>query len=151
MPKLPSKTNDKLIAPSVATILGGSYAKVDRAHVETLATSVLDAAGLCPGYEMRLHAFMPPYANQMDAPGGYVEFWLEKQSEPSLMFVVEFDGKEHVRFGFSNLSIASMQKAAENYDPSEYASVACFDEFWLFACTVAKRLEVTKLHIMYGI
>lgn len=136
---------------SVATVIGASCADVDRTHVENLVSTVFSASGVCTGYELRLHAFMPPYKDVNDAPGGYMEFWFEKELEPSFMFALEFAGKEHERLRFSQLTLASMHEAAIHGDPGEYASVSCFDELWLFACKVANKLEVSKLHISYGI
>lgn len=135
----------------VATVYGGSCATVDKAHIKNLVDAVFSACGLRCGWSLRLQVFQPPYTNKADAPGGYMEFWIEHPAHPALMFAVEFAGTEHSRLVFSDLSLASMHEAGENSDPAEWASVACFDELWLFACNVAERLEVSKLHLSYGI
>ncbi len=136
----------------LATVCGGSYANVDKAHVEAMVAAVVAAAGSCFGGILQLHAFMPPYTDQRaDAPAGYLEFWIERPGASALMFAVEFGGKEHERFGFTALTLAALEEAAANHDPAEYATVANFDELWLFACNVAERLEVTKLELSYGL
>lgn len=135
----------------VATVCGGTHGSVDKAHVERLVEIVVAAAGDCSGAELRLHAFMPPYANKAEAPNGYMEFWIEAAGAPDMMFAVEFGGKEFPRLVFDALSQEMLLESAENSDPSDYASVASFDELWLFACNVAERLKVAKLHMSYGI
>ena len=136
---------------NVATVMGHSMADVDKSHVERMVVSVITAAGSCAGSTLRLHVFQPPYMPQANAPAGYMEFWIESSFEPTMMFTVEFQGTEHKRLGFSALSKKSLQEAAANMTPEEYASVSCFDELWLFACMVAERLSVTKIHMSYGV
>lgn len=136
----------------VASVYGHTYAKVDRQHIEALVSAVVNAAGNCFGSILNLHVFMPPYEDNAQAPDGYMEFRIDRPSESSLAFAVEFGGKEFERLPFSNLTLRDMKDAAKNFDSHNItASVANFDELWLFVCNVAERLQITKITTSFGI
>ena len=136
----------------VATVCGESYAWVNKDHLMNLVEHLFMTLGQCETHRLRLHVFQPPYRNQVQAPLGYMEFWLESELEPDMLFAVEFGDslRNHAVFP-EELTREVLQNDAEGCDPSMHATVANFDELWLFACRLAEKLKVAGLHMSYGI
>jgi hypothetical protein len=146
-----SETLENIPNASIATIMGGSVSNYDRAHVESLVTYIADLAGDYKGGSVCLHGMTLPYKIPSEAHDGYMEFRIEKEGLVPIAFGVEFGGKEHGRVGFADLTLETVQEAADWGDSaSNMASVFNFDELWLFANMVVQRLELSSVSIAFG-
>lgn len=123
----------------------------DLAHVESLVTCIAHLAGNYKGGSVCLHGMTLPYKNTDEAHDGYMEFRIEKNGLEPIAFGVEFGGKERDRIGFAELTLESLQEAADLGDTaSSMASVFNFDELWLFANKLVQRLGLTSVSIAFG-
>ncbi|WAJ37234.1 hypothetical protein OU800_21925 [Pseudomonas sp. GOM7] len=139
---------------SVAIVHGPALspaADLDLEHVCRLVESIFNAVGERPKSTLCIQSFVPPYRDPADSPNGYTQLWLEEQGQVPLMFAVEFGGKEHKRYSFDDhLSQQQMQLDADMMTPTQYASTASHDEYWMFVVAVAARLRVRSIKIAYG-
>lgn len=131
--------------------MGGSASTYDVSHVEALVSSIATVAGSYFQGNVCLHGMTLPYSMPGDAHDGYLEFRIEKEGLKPIAFGVEFGGKEHGRLLFSDLTIEALQEAADVGDPaSNMASVLNFDELWLFANLMVRRLGLSSISIAFG-
>lgn len=136
---------------TLATIFGGSASAYDRTHTESLVASIIAIAEDYTGGKVCLHGMTLPYKNQEEAHDGCIEFRVAKTGLPDIAFSIEFGGKERTRLGFGEIDLDALRKAAEHGDAVNHmASVFNFDELWLFANMLVKKLTISHISIAFG-
>lgn len=136
-------------------VQGAGYAPVDYEFIDALVASLIPHVKGGDGSTMMLHGYKPPYDVSMEeaqTEPDFMEFWITSPSVPDVAFSISFGGKNPSREAFVELTLDNLQAVARNGDPINLeASVASFDELWLFACQFGEAIRVESVKIIYGI
>ncbi|MGJ7523319.1 hypothetical protein ACSFA0_22750 [Variovorax sp. LT1P1] len=146
-----ASSDRKALTPTLGSVMGGSASDYDLGFVESLVDAIASVAGGYIAGSVRLHGMTLLYADPAEAHDGYMEFLIAKDGLPPIAFGVEFGGKEHSSFPFDSLTLEALQEAAGLGDPvNGMATVLNFDELWLFANLLTKRLAFVEVSLAFG-
>lgn len=136
----------------LATVMGGSASDYDPEHVAALVSCISSVAHPYEGGQVCLHGMTWPFQDSAYAHAGYLEFQICKDGLAPIAFGVEFGSKEpQQRINFPQLSLAQLRMAASDGDTiNDKATVANFDELWLFANQLVIRLSLREVTLAFG-
>ncbi len=139
------------VSTAAAQVTGHSWADVNVAHVNALVDCLLPYLPMGADSTLTLLGYKPPY-NAGPVPDGFMEFWVRAPGQAEVAFSLEFGGTPIERYGFEDLSRERLEAIAREVEPVNLrASVANFDELWLFTCRLAERMCIKEVQLRYGV